>query len=77
MSQLHWPTLRDDLLYQFRPADYRRMARKKLKEVRMGFKGDVNAYINKFNVALNRCDGLPASEALFLFEEGLSPAVAL
>ena len=43
----------------------------------MGPKGDVNSYINRFNVALNRCDGLPPSEALFLFEEGLAPAVAL
>ena len=53
------------------------MVRKKLKEVRMGSKRDLNGYINEFNVALNRCDGLPHSEALFLFEEGLSPAIDL
>ncbi len=43
----------------------------------MGKKGDVNAYINRFNVALSRCIDLPDSEALFLFEEGLAPVVAL
>lgn len=43
----------------------------------MGKKGDVNTYINKFNIALNRCEDLPASEALFIFEEGLAPAIAL
>ena len=43
----------------------------------MSKKGNVNDYINAFNVAVNRCPLLPESEQLFLFEEGLLPAIAL
>ena len=73
---LEWPELRETLLMTFRPADFERVARKKLQAVKQTGP-DVSQYIAAFNKALNRCSNISPQEAQFLFEEHLWKEIAL
>ena len=73
---LEWPELRETLLMTFRPADFERVARKKLQAVKQTGP-DVSQYIASFNEALNRCSNVSPQEAQFLFEEHLWKEIAL
>ena len=73
---LEWPELRETLLMTFRPADFERVARKKLQAVKQTGP-DVSQYIASFNKALNRCSNVSPQEAQFLFEEHLWKEIAL
>ena len=56
-DMLEWPELRETLLMMFRPADFERMARKKLQAVKQTGP-DVSQYIAAFNKVLNRCSNV-------------------
>ena len=73
---LEWPELRETLLMTFGPADFERVARKKLQAVKQTGP-DVSQYIASFNKALNRCSIDSPQEAQFLFEEHLWKEIAL
>ena len=73
---LEWPELRETLLMTFYPADFERVARKKLQAVKQTGP-DVFQYIATFNKALNRCSNVSPQEAQFLFEEHLWKETAL
>ena len=73
---LEWIELRETLLTTFRPADFERVARKKLQAVKQTGP-DVSQYIAAFNKALNRCSSVSPDEAKFLFEEHLWKEIAL
>ena len=60
----------------FVPADWERVCLTKLRSLK--HTGSVDSYINKFNVALNRCDGLVSDAiAMHMFESGLQAEIAL
>ena len=60
----------------FVPADWERVCLTKLRSLK--HTGSVDSYINKFNVALNRCDGLVSDTiAMHMFESGLQAEIAL
>ena len=60
----------------FCPADFERMARKKLQAVKQTGP-DLSQCIAAFNEALNRCSNVSPQEAQFLFEEHLWKEITL
>ena len=73
---LEWAELRETLLMMFHPADFERVARKKLQAVKQTGP-NVSQYIAAFNKALNQCSNVSPPEVQFLLEEHLWKEIAL